>query len=435
MSDALPLPPRPNLDQYKKLAKDLRDACRSGDAEAIHDWATRWLVTLARLRGDQDAPGFEHGWQHNSAGVARRWMKTHESDGREAAGKRACTLTDAQFFVAREHGFASWPKFAAHLAGLAQKGSPVDLFEHAADAIVTGDAQTLGRLLRAHRRLARARSTRDHRSTLLHYVAANGIEDFRQRTPANIVSMAEMLIAAGADVNATSEAYGGKSTTLGLAATSAHPNGAGVQIELLETLLRHGARIDEEGLVRGSLANGQGGAARFLAGRGAKLGFFEAAGVGRVDILATFTDEHGALRAQISDAQRSSAFLHACGYGQTEAVRFLLDHGVDVGVRDERGETGLHWASYGPHVEVAKLLVDRGGPIQARDAVWNATPLDWLIDEWSKTTNQRAREHACKMAALLVAAGAKFDVEHADARIRDAVRADADMRTALGNRE
>ncbi len=32
MSDALPLPPRPNLNQYKKLAKDLQHACKSGES-------------------------------------------------------------------------------------------------------------------------------------------------------------------------------------------------------------------------------------------------------------------------------------------------------------------------------------------------------------------------------------------------------------------
>jgi len=39
MSDALPLPPRPNLEQYKKLAKDLQHACKPGDPGAIRDWA------------------------------------------------------------------------------------------------------------------------------------------------------------------------------------------------------------------------------------------------------------------------------------------------------------------------------------------------------------------------------------------------------------
>ena len=51
MSDALSLPPRPNLEQYKKLAKDLQHACRSGDPGAIREWAARWAETLAGLYG------------------------------------------------------------------------------------------------------------------------------------------------------------------------------------------------------------------------------------------------------------------------------------------------------------------------------------------------------------------------------------------------
>ena len=37
--DALPLPPRPNLNQYKTLAKDLLKAARSADPNAIGTWA------------------------------------------------------------------------------------------------------------------------------------------------------------------------------------------------------------------------------------------------------------------------------------------------------------------------------------------------------------------------------------------------------------
>ena len=150
-------------------------------------------------------------------------------------------------------------------------------FEAAADAIVSGDIATLRALLREHPGLARARSTREHRSTLLHYVSANGVEDFRQITPQNIVEITKLLLDAGADVNAESEAYGGGSTTLGLAATSIHPEQAGVQIELLELLLARGAEIEKPGLtgnqhsaVWGCLANGQGRAARFFADRGAR---------------------------------------------------------------------------------------------------------------------------------------------------------------------
>ena len=39
--EALPLPPRPNVEQYRKLAKELVKACRSGDPDAIRAWSLR----------------------------------------------------------------------------------------------------------------------------------------------------------------------------------------------------------------------------------------------------------------------------------------------------------------------------------------------------------------------------------------------------------
>src|SRR5207249_4527480 len=149
-----------------------------------------------------------------------------------------------QFFVARAHGFAGWPKFAAHLEALASPNSQVMNFEMAVDAIVSGDGATLRKLLRANPQLVRARSAREHRSTLLHYVSANGVEDFRQKTPKNIVEITHVLLDSGADVNAESDAYGGRSTTLSLAATSCHPEAAGVQLPLMDLLIEHGAIID-----------------------------------------------------------------------------------------------------------------------------------------------------------------------------------------------
>jgi len=72
------LPDRPNLEQYKKQAKDLVRDCRSGSPEA---WA--------RFHG--------HHPDHARAPVS---------------------LTAAQLVIAREHGFGSWPKFAAHIETL-----------------------------------------------------------------------------------------------------------------------------------------------------------------------------------------------------------------------------------------------------------------------------------------------------------------------------
>src|SRR5262249_27688794 len=172
--------------------------------------------------------------------IERLWDRSQKSNGSVAR----CTLTGAQFFIARCHGFTSWRKFISHLEGLNSPHSPVLTFELAADAIVNGDARTLSNLLRDNPGLVQARSMREHRSTLLHYVSANGVEDFRQKTPKNIVEITNLLLNAGAEVDAESDAYGGGCTTLGLVATSVHPEKASVQLALLQTLLDRGAKLD-----------------------------------------------------------------------------------------------------------------------------------------------------------------------------------------------
>src|SRR5437879_2015215 len=213
--DTKKLPVHPSLEQYKKQAKDLLKSSKSGRREALQ-------VTLERIK--KDHPRFGR-------------LADLELQGTKLA------LADAQLVIAREHGFESWPKFGKHLDGLAQKDSRVLQFESAADAIVTGDVATLERLLRENPELIRARSTRVHQAMLLHYVGANGFENYRQKTPKNAVEVTKILLRAGAEVDAMADTYG-KGTTLGLVATSYHPARAGVQIALMETLLDAGASVD-----------------------------------------------------------------------------------------------------------------------------------------------------------------------------------------------
>lgn len=437
MSDALPLPPRPDLEYYKNLARDLQRAGRSADPGAVGRWAARWLERLARRVGSDlaaetaDAPA---AIVREAERLERRWrdyVRAHDDS-------RAITLTDAQFFIARAHGFASWPAFAGHLEALARDTSPVALFEAAVDSIVRGDAAGLKRLLRAHPELARARSTRDHRSTLLHYVSANGVEDFRQITPRNIVAITEMLLAAGADVNAASDAYGGGATVLGLSATSLHPERAGVQIDLLETLLRHGARIDGEqagnrhGVVLGCLANGQPRAARFFADRGARLTLVEAAGVGLLDEVRAWFDETGGLRPTVPQLDLDSALQYAAGYGHAQVVRYLLDRGANASMSDDAGQTPLHWATQGPHVAVTRELLAAGADVTARDRRFGATPLDWMMHAWALADGDDGGARAREVAGLLVGAGAVPDLDRFDPPLPARVRADPAMMRALG---
>ena len=442
MSDALPLPPRPILGQYKELAKEFQQACKSSDPTAVRDWAGHCAENIVRLQGLQITPEVRRQIASQAERIERGWRKLKKT----RKGVAQCSLAGAQFFVARGHGFASWPQFAKHLEGLARANSPVSKFEAAVEAIISGNSAMLKKLLRADPPLVRARSTREHRSTLLHYVSANGVEDFRQKTPKNIVEITKILLEAGANVKAESEAYGGHSTTLGLAATSWHPEQAGVQIPLLELLIEHGATIDASdggSGVNGCLHNGRGQAAEFLASRGAQLDLEGAAGVGRIDAVKSFFNDDGSLKPSATQKQMTDGFAWACEFGRTSVADFLLQKGMNVDAKLNRyGETGLHWAAIGGHAETVKLLLERKAPVDARDANFGGTPLGWALYAWGSSTEKAKPERRSyyEVVALLVAAGASAEQEWLDhpdrgTKLTDRVRRDPLMLAALGTQK
>ncbi len=386
--DAKELPAHPSLDQYKKQAKDLLKSCKAGDAGAIR------RVERCKLKPEELA------------------------------------LAGAQFVIAREHAFESWPKFKKHIEAIVRQNSPVSNFEAAADAVVTGDAAKLTQLLREDPSLIRARSTRAHQSTLLHYVGANGVEDFRQKTPKNAVEIARMLLNTGAQVDADNGDYGGRGTALGLVATSVHPARAGVQIALLETLLEAGASPD--GLPGGwnpliaALHNGRGIAAQFLASRGAKLDLEGAAGVGRLDVVQSFFDANGNLKPDATKTQMEDGFLWTCEYGHTGVIEFLIERGL--GAATKRGCTGLHWAALNAHAHIVKLLLERDAPLDVRDDNFGGTPLGWALHGWGDPPPESERDRYQETVALLVAAGASVEPEWLT---HEKVRADPSMAAAL----
>jgi len=374
--DVLPLPPQPNLEQYKKLAKELVKICKAGNPYSLREWISEWIGNLVRLSRLEITPGLPV--------ENRNWIEkvTEFATRKLLSDQRKCALADAQFVIARSHGFMSWAKLGKHIEQVARQSSSVAQFEAAANAIVSGDVQTLQRLLRENPKLALERSTREHHATLLHYTSANGVEGYRQKTPKNIVEIADRLLRSGAEVDAEADVYGGGCTTLGLAATSVHPEVAGVQEPLLQVLLDHGAFIDKPNLAGNQqialiscFANGRPRAAEFLAARGAQVDLESAAGLGRIDLVEACFDSDGNLKPPSTKRQLQTGFLWACMYGRENVVRFLLHHGADLLDRATSGATALHWAAGGGHLSIVKLLLERGAPLEEVNA-WGGTVLE-----------------------------------------------------------
>ena len=365
---------RINLAQCRKQAKDLVKAFKLGDPRAFA--AIRW--NHPRFRGKTDAEI-----------LALPFI-----------------LADAQLVVARMQHIESWPKLLEYLDALDTKDPATQRFERAVDAIVTGDADALRMLIRETPDLVHQRSTRAHASTLLHYVSANGVENYRQVTPPNIVEIARVLLDAGADVNAESGAYGGGSTTLGLTATSAHPRLAGVQIALMDLLIDRGAIIGEistrKGMVRDALANGCPGAAAHLIARGATDdNIVGAAGLGHVDaVRMLFADASAELRAD--------ALLIAAQCDHAAVVEWLLEQGVSVHAFN--GMTALHWAAANCNLALMRVLLDRGALLETKNE-FGGTVLDstlWFAG--NATDAEFAQRDYSRALDWLVAAGARTDV-------------------------
>jgi len=273
--------------------------------------------------------------------------------------------------------------------------SETPAFARAVRAIITGDVAGLRAELAAAPELIQARSASRHHSTLLHYVAANGIEDPLQRQVANADDIARVLIAAGAVVDAPSNAYDGRyATTLSLLVSSIHPANAGVSARLVDVLCDAGAEVD--GLhgdrlpLSAALLFGRIECVDALIARGASTdNIVFAAGGGQLAWVQRWLDRDPALVERscstfpLDDdrtvlAEQALVFASLCG--RTDVVRLLLDRGTHI----DATPPGSHWTATALHAAagqgqraVVELLLARGADGSIKDVRFQSTALGW----------------------------------------------------------
>lgn len=361
-----PVPLDSALAAYESQAAGLLGAWRAGDEQALEFFHHR----LPRLL-DEKVP----------------WLPRRLSPAELRA--ELFDLADARMAIARGYDFADWSALSSFAAAIARRDPQVYPFECAVDAVVDGDLARLHSLLNHHPGLAVARSTRVthfdppvHRATLLHYVAANGTEAYRQRSPANSVDIAAALLDAGAEPDSLASLYGGECTTMSLLVSSCHPAQAGVQVPLIHLLVSRGASLTSTGKgnwvspVETALVFGYRDAADACVLHGAPVSLPAAAGLGRTALVREMLPTADAL-------SRHRALALAAQCGQLETLRLLLDAGEDPDRFNPPGthshSVPLHQAVWAGHLEVVRLLVGRGARLDIADTTHHSTPLGWAL--------------------------------------------------------
>ena len=191
----------------------------------------------------------------------------------------------------------------------------------ATEAVRAGDLDALERLLSAHPELATARIGTWDGYRTLLHVAT----DWPGHFP-NGPEVVQRLVAAGADVNAHSRFDSHTETPLHWAASSN-------DVAVLDALLDAGADIEATGAVLGggtALADacgfGNWDAARTLVERGAQTRLSDAAALGLLDRVEAIFDQESAPYPEVI----TQSFWAACNGGQRATAEYLLECGADI---------------------------------------------------------------------------------------------------------
>ncbi len=205
---------------------------------------------------------------------------------------------------------------------------------------------------------------------LLWFVADNPIRI--NKLPDNIVEITAELIKAikreSPDTYQDQVDY-----TIALVASGRIPQECGVQIQLIDLLIDAGAAPNG---AMAALAHGNLEAAQHLIDRGGSRTLALAVCLGH-------TDDFNTLIITASASEKTTALAAAAFYGNEAKVKRLLEMNVDAngypdaGSRFHNHATPLHQAVASGSLACVKLLVEAGARLDAKDKMYDGTPLDW----------------------------------------------------------
>lgn len=282
------------------------------------------------------------------------------------------------------------------------------LFREAVAAIDAGDVSKLERFLAANPGLVSKRL--ELPGAWLRDKVGNSLDDFFRQPyllwfvaedpvrnnilPQNIAQVARTIIEKakreGADNLQEQLDY-----ALQLASFSWVARECGVQIELIDVLIDAGAAPD--GNPDNALINANFAAAAHLVTRGARLTLATALCLERWDDVTRLAPKAGA-------GEKQFAFILAALRGKAEALRRMIDFGVDLDRPSAdlySHATALHQAVSSGSLAAVKVLVEAGAALDTKDSAWNATPLGWAEYYIAESKGEEANKSYREIAAYL----------------------------------
>jgi alpha-D-ribose 1-methylphosphonate 5-triphosphate synthase subunit PhnG len=122
-------------------------------------------------------------------------------------------------------------------------------------------------------------------------------------------------------------------------------------------------------------------------------------------LVRTTRAEHPEIAAHWSESDRRQV-AHAARNNETTVVRLLLECGLPTDATSQHQATPLHWAAFHGNLEMLNLLLRHKANLEATDADYHGTPMDWAVHGSLNGWNRQTGDHAAIVAALLKA-GAK----------------------------